>query len=68
MSDVQRWAMVKDGTVVNVCLWDGQVTTWQPPADVQMHPAPDHVSRDWTLVDGQWVAPVVPEPEPETQL
>lgn len=28
-----RYAMVKDNLVYNVCLWDGNLATWQPPDD-----------------------------------
>lgn len=58
---VERWAMIKDGVVVNVCLWDGNTATWTPPADVEMQPAPDEVAIGWTY-DGEWHRP---EPTPE---
>lgn len=64
---VQRWAMIKDGVVVNVCLWDGLLTTWQPPAGIEMQPAPDQVAIGWTFADGEWAAPVVVEPEPNPE-
>lgn len=60
---VNRWAMIKDGVVVNVCLWDGLVSTWQPPDGVEMQLAPDHVSRDWKYENGEWLKPDVPRPE-----
>jgi len=31
-----RWAMVRNGVVVNVCTWDGDLGKWEPPADVLM--------------------------------
>ena len=55
---VQRWAMIENGTVINVCLWDGLLTTWKPPAGVEMQPAPDHVSIGWTW-DGAWHEPII---------
>jgi hypothetical protein len=55
--------MIKDGTVVNVSLWDGDTFKWQPPSDMLCIPAPDHVGIGWTYEDGEWTAPVVPEPE-----
>lgn len=62
---VQRWAMIQNGVVINVCLWDGLTTTWQPPAGVEMQPAPDHVAIGWGYADGVWVAPVIEEPPAE---
>jgi len=61
---IERWAMIQDSTVINVCLWDGNTSTWQPPAGVEMQPAPDYVSIGWGYVNGVWVAPV-PAPAPE---
>jgi hypothetical protein len=29
----KRYAMVKDNVVYNICLWDGDTNTWQPPDD-----------------------------------
>lgn len=58
---VERWAMIQDGTVVNVCLWDGERTTWEPPAGIEMQRAPDQVAIGWTYAGGEWVAPVVEE-------
>lgn len=40
-----RYAMVKNGTVQNVCIWDGNLETWTPPIDVEM------VSADEVFVD-----------------
>lgn len=57
---VERWAMIKDGTVINVCLWDGQLSTWQPPEGIEMQLAPDQVAIDWTY-DGEWHEPVTAE-------
>lgn len=56
---VERWAMIKEGTVINVCLWDGLLTTWQPPEGIEMQPAGDQVAIGWTW-DGTWHEPVVP--------
>lgn len=52
--------MIKDGTVINVCVWDGQLSTWQPPEGIEMQPARDDVGIGWTW-DGEWHAPVIPE-------
>jgi hypothetical protein len=58
MSDAIRYAMIRNGVVENVSLWDGDTSRWQPPAEYLTIPAPDHVGRDW-LYDGvDWVAPI----------
>ena len=33
---VQNYLQVQNGVVTNVCLWDGDTNTWQPPADAIM--------------------------------
>lgn len=43
----ERWAMIKDAVVINVCLWDGDTNTWRPPEDIEMQPAPDDVGIGW---------------------
>lgn len=57
---VARWAMIENGTVINVCLWDGLLSTWQPPAGIEMQPAPDNIGIGWTY-DGEWHEPVMPQ-------
>lgn len=42
-----RYAMVKDNVVINVCMWDGDPTKWQPPADVIMIPNEWVGPGDW---------------------
>lgn len=65
---VNRWAMIQNGTVINVCLWDGEVTTWQPPAGVEMQLAPDHVAIGWKWDGSNWLEPLPPEPIPEVEV
>jgi len=56
------YAVVVDGQVVNVVLWDG-VTAWQPAAgEAVVIPDESGVSIGWSYEDGEFVAP--PEPEP----
>lgn len=62
---VERWAMLKNDVVINICLWDGDEATWQPPADVVMKVAPDYLGIGWSWDGSQWVAPPEPEPTPE---
>lgn len=55
---IERWAMVDgNGIVVNVCNWDGDLFTWQPPEGITMVRAGDDVGIGWTW-DGQtWISP-----------
>lgn len=53
-----RYALLIDGVVVNVVLWDGES---EYAENGELVPCPDEVSVGWTLAAGQWVAP--PEPE-----
>jgi hypothetical protein len=32
----QNYLIIENNVVTNVCLWDGDVNTWQPPADATM--------------------------------
>lgn len=45
---VQRWAMISSGVVINVCLWDGDTNTWEPPSGIEMQPATDDCGIGWT--------------------
>lgn len=64
MSEAIRYAMIKDGKVENVCLWDGDVSKWTPPDDMEVIPAPDHIGVGWTYDGVSWSPPVVEEPAP----
>ena len=33
---IQNYLIIENNVVTNVCLWDGDVNTWQPPADATM--------------------------------
>jgi hypothetical protein len=57
----ERWAMISDGVVVNVCRWDGDLNTWQPPEGIVMQPAPDNVGIGWTWDGENWSPPVIEE-------
>jgi hypothetical protein len=58
-----RYAMIRESKVQNICLWDGDTTTWQPPNDMTVIPAPDHVGVGWGYADGVWTEPVVEQVE-----
>jgi len=53
-----RYALVDaDGLVSNIVEWDGEAP-WSPPEGLTAVEAPDGVSKDWSLLDGIWAAPV----------
>ena len=33
---IQNYLIIENNVVTNVCLWDGDVNTWQPPTDATM--------------------------------
>ena len=45
----------------------GENSTWQPPAGFTMYPFVENVGIGWTLVNGEWVDPNPPLPEPEAE-
>jgi hypothetical protein len=67
---VNRWAMIQDGVVVNVCLWDGDTNTWQPPEGYLMEPVPEGSGAGigWGWDGTNFVAPPPPEPVPNPAL
>jgi hypothetical protein len=60
-----RYAVIKDGRVVNVVVWDG-VSDWQPGDDVTVIDCPDDVGPGWTHSD-EGFAPPPPPPEPDVE-
>lgn len=52
----ERWAMIENGVVVNVCLWDGNLNTWQPPEGIEMQLASEQCGIGW-LWDGEQFNP-----------
>ena len=55
---VMRYAMIKDGVVQNICLWDGDLNTWTPPEDMTVIAAPENIGVGWSYSEGQWAEPV----------
>ena len=47
--EATRYAMVKDNIVYNVCLWNGDLTTWQPPDDGTIM-----IANDWAGIGDWW--------------
>lgn len=58
MSSAMRYAIVRDGLVDGIVLWDGQ-SDWAPPSGcVAMALADGEAcAPGWSLVNGEWVAP-----------
>lgn len=65
---VSRYAIVKDGVVVNLCLWDGDENKWTPPEGAVAVKVPAGVDVGW-LYDGEKFKharqPDIVEPESE---
>jgi hypothetical protein len=59
---VNSWAMIQDSVVVNVCLWDGDTNTWQPPAEYLMELIPEGINAGigWSWDGTNFVAPPTP--------
>lgn len=52
------YAVVKDGIVINMAVWDG-VTEWQPAEGFAV-PAPDYVGIGWKYEDEKFIDPNAP--------
>lgn len=52
-----RYALIRNGVVDNICEWDGDESTWGPPAGVSVIAAPDHVGVGWTYNGEAWAPP-----------
>lgn len=56
----KRYAVVRDGAVINIAVWDG-VSEWTPPEGDTAIECPDEVGIGWTRADDEWVAPEIIE-------
>ncbi len=59
MGTERTWLMIRDDAVSNICRWDGDPETWQPPSGVEMiaiEDVPDGVGIGWLRVDGEWTS------------
>lgn len=67
---MSKWAVVKNGVVVNIVLWDGE-NDWEPEDGQIAVPIPPPVDNEqeagigWSYSDGTFIAP--PEPEEAKQ-
>ena len=52
-------------TIVVETVYDEQFNTFNDIVQAMFQPCPEHIERDWKLIDGNWVEPdPIPEPEP----
>ena len=49
----QNYLMIQENIVTNVCLWDGNVNTWQPPVDAIMLVLATTQTKVWGLNQDQ---------------
>lgn len=45
----QDYLMIQQNVVTNVCLWDGNTQTWQPPQDATMLVRATTPAKIWAL-------------------
>lgn len=43
----QNYLMIQENVVTNLCVWDGAVNSWQPPADATMLVAETTPTKIW---------------------
>lgn len=55
---MNKYAIVINGTVVNVALWDGE-TDWQPDGEFIQLDDDSRVGPGWAYVEGTFVEPVI---------
>ena len=62
---VRNWAMIQNNFVENLVVWDGDVTTWEPPSGYLIEPIPEGllVSVGWGWDGTNFLGPM-----PEEQL
>ena len=63
-----NYAVIQDGSVVNVIVWDGNTDTWSPPEGSAAVRVPDGlgVSVGWTYDESTFIAPPAPPVVPPT--
>jgi len=45
----QNYLIIEENIVTNVCLWDGNINTWQPPIDATMLIQATTPTKIWKL-------------------
>ena len=59
---IKRYAVITNGKVDNICLWDGDTAKWTPEAGTEVVEVSDNIGPGW-LVDGDGFVPP-PPPQP----
>ena len=56
---MNTYLVIKDNTVINTVLWDGE-SDWAAPEGTTVQVAPAGVSIGWTKSGSNWIAPEPP--------
>ena len=49
----QNYLMIQENAVTNICVWDGDVNSWQPPSDATMLVQSTTPTKIWDLNQGE---------------
>lgn len=52
---IQNYLIIEDNIVTNVCLWDGNTNSWQPPHNSITLIQETTPTKVWRLVDDEYV-------------
>lgn len=64
---MNRFALIANGLVENVVLWDRALDEWQPGPEYFAVRCSDAVAPGWTYEEGVFISPVSSPAEPETR-
>ena len=51
----QNYLMIQENIVTNICLWDGNTQTWQPPQNATMLIQETTPTKVWELINDEYV-------------
>lgn len=54
---MDTYFIIKNNTIINTIVWDGESEYTYHDPDCTMIPAIDHIGIGATLVDGEWIMP-----------
>lgn len=54
---MNTYFIIKDNTIINTIVWDGETEYTYHDPDCTMIPAIDYIGIGATLVDGEWIMP-----------
>lgn len=54
---MQNYCLIDEATniCINICWWDGNTEAWSPPDGTFAFPQSTTPSKNWQLIDDQWV-------------